>query len=90
MGTVKPFNVDEMRIKASERIYSMFKGAIVICVKYKNTFAEGYCQFKDGTTALFTVWYRDLLHEKAEPIYESQHDRAMAYIQSLDERPWGS
>ena len=26
MNTIKPFNVDEMRTKASERIHKMFKG----------------------------------------------------------------
>ena len=55
MNTIKPFNVDEMRTKASERIHKMFKGAPFIYVKYKNTFAEGYCQYKDGVTAFFTV-----------------------------------
>ena len=84
MGTVKPFNVDDMRIKASERIHSMFKSAVVICIKYKNTFAEGYCQYKDGTTAFFSVWYRDLLIEPVVNIQqESQHDRAMKYINSM-------
>ena len=83
MGTIRPYNVDDMRIKASERIHSMFNGAPVIIVKYKDTFAEGYCQYKDGVTAFFTVWYRDLL-VKQEPIQvEGQHARAMAYINSL-------
>ena len=54
MGTIKPFNVDEMRIKASERIHAMFKGAPVIVIKYKDNFAEGYCQYKDGVTADLT------------------------------------
>lgn len=84
MKTVKPFNVDEMRIKASERIHSMFKSAIVIWIKYKNTFAEGYCQYKDGTTAFFSVWYRDLLIEPVVNVQqESQHDRAMRYINQM-------
>lgn len=83
MGTIKPYDVDTMRVKASERIHSMFKGASVIIIKYKNTFAEGYCQYKDGITAFFTVWYRDLL-TKQEPVQvEGQHERAMAYINSL-------
>ena len=67
MGTIRPYNVDDMRIKVSERIHSMFKGAPVIIVKYKNTFAEGYCKYKDGVTAFFTVWYRDLL-VKQDPV----------------------
>ena len=80
MKTIRPFNSDEMRIKASERIHKMFKGAPFIFVKYKSTFAEGYCQYKDGTTAFFTVWYRDLI--SGVPRY-GQHDYAMRYIQSI-------
>lgn len=33
METIKPYNVDEMRTKASIRIHSMFKGAPVIVIK---------------------------------------------------------
>ena len=90
MKTIRPFNSDEMRIKASERIHKMFKGAPFIFVKYKNTFAEGYCQYKDGTTAFFTVWYRDMLVHSSEDVFESQHDRAVAYIKSLPKQPWAS
>ena len=83
MGTIKPYDVDTMRVNASERIHTMFKGAPVIIIKYKDTFAEGYCQYKDGITAFFTVWYRDLL-TKQEPVQvEGQHEKAMAYINSL-------
>ena len=35
MKTIKPFNSDDMRVKASERIHKMFKGAPFIYVKYK-------------------------------------------------------
>ena len=90
MGTIKPFNVDEMRIKASERIHAMFKGAPVIVIKYKENFAEGYCQYKDGVTAFFTVWYRDLLVRTTEEVYESAHERALEYVKSLPLRPWAS
>lgn len=83
MGTIKPFNVDEMRIKASERIHTMFKGAPVIVVKYKDNFAEGHCQYKDGVTAFFTVWYRDMLKKNDEEIFDGQHERAMRYINSM-------
>lgn len=83
MGTIKPYDVDGMRVKASERIHSMFKSAIVIVVKYKDTFAEGYCQYRDGTTAFFSVWYRDLLRDSVDVRYESQHDRAMEYISKM-------
>ena len=83
MGTIKPYNVDDMRIKASERIHGMFKGAPVIVIKYKDTFAKGYCQYKDGVMAFFTVWYRDLLIKPDCVQVEGQHERAMAYINSL-------
>ena len=88
MGTIKPFNSDDMRIKASERIHQMFKGAPFIYVKYKDTFAEGYCQYKDGIKAFFTVWYRDLLVRTSGNEYDSAHERAMAYINSIPEKPW--
>ena len=48
MKTIRPYNVDYMRVKASERIHKMFKGAPFIYVKYKDTFAEGYCQYKEA------------------------------------------
>lgn len=83
MKTIRPYNVDDMRVKASERIHTMFRGAPVIVIKYKDTFAEGYCQYKDGITAFFTVWYRDLLVRTNETVHDSQHDRAMAYINSM-------
>ena len=44
MGTIKPYDVDDMRVKASERIHGMFKNAPFLYIKYKDTFAEGYCQ----------------------------------------------
>ena len=83
METIKPFDVDTMRVEASERIHTMFKGAPVIIIKYKDTFAEGYCQYKDGITAFFTVWYRDLLTKQGLVQKESQHERAMQYINSM-------
>ena len=88
MGTIKPFNTDEMRVKASERIHQMFKGAPFIYIKYKETFAEGYCQYKDGVTAFFEVWYRDLLVRTSNNEHDSAHERAMAYIHSIPEKPW--
>ena len=90
MKTIRPYDTDEMRIKASERIHGMFKGAPVIVVKYKDTFAQGYCQYKDGIKAFFTVWYRDLLVKKNPVQVEGQHDRAMQYINSIPEKPWAS
>lgn len=83
MGTIKPFNVDEMRIKASERIHAMFKGAPVIVIKYKDNFADGYCQYKDGVKAFFTVWYREMTVRTNEEQFDGQHDRAVAYINSM-------
>ena len=90
MKTIKPFNTDDMRVKASERIHRMFKGAQFIYIKYKNTFAEGYCQYKDGVTAFFTVWYRDLITVPAESLEMSAHEKALEYVQSLPEKSWAS
>ena len=90
MTTIRPYNVDDMRVKASERIHKMFKGAPFIYIKYKNTFAEGYCQYKDGVKAFFTVWYRDLLIRTSEEEPGSPHDKAVEYINSIPERPWAS
>ena len=90
MKTIKAFNTDEMRVRASERIHAMFNGAPVIVVKYKNTFAEGYCQYKDGVTAFFTVWYRDLLSEARQSADISPHEKAMEYINSIPLKPWMS
>lgn len=88
MKTVRPFNADEMRVRASERIHGMFKGAPVIVIKYKNTFAEGYCQYRDGVTAFFTVWYRDLLPEGNDESDISPHEKAIRYINSIKKAPW--
>lgn len=88
MGTIKPYNVNDMRMKASERIHKMFKGAPFIYIKYKDTFAEGYCQYRDGVKAFFTVWYRDMLVKTSEDL--SPHEKALAYVHSLEEKPWAS
>lgn len=88
MTTIRPYNVDDMRVKASERIHKMFKGAPFIYIKYKDTFAEGYCQYKDGIKAFFTVWYRDMLVHTNEEL--SPHEKALAYVKSLEEKPWAS
>ena len=90
MGTIKPYNSDEMRVKASERIHSMFKNVPFIYIKYRDTYAEGYCQYKDGLVVSFTVWYRDLLIRTSEEELESPHEKAMAYVKSLEEKPWAS
>ena len=90
MGTIKPYNSDEMRVKASERIHSMFKNVPFIYIKYRDTYAEGYCQYKDGLVVSFTVWYRDLLMRTSEKEPESPHEKAVEYINSIPERPWAS
>ena len=90
MGTIKPYNSDEMRVKASERIHSMFKDVPFIYIKYRDTYAEGYCQYKDGLIVSFTVWYRDLLIRTSEEEPGSPHDKAVEYINSIPERPWAS
>ena len=40
METIRPYNTDEMRIKASERIHKMFKGAPFIYIKYKRRLCD--------------------------------------------------
>ena len=90
METIKPFDVDSMRVKASVRIHTMFKGAPFIYVKYRGNYAEDYCQYKDGVIATFTVWYRDMLVCTSMEELESAHDRAQDYIKSIPERPWAS
>ena len=90
MGTIKPYNSDEMRVKASERIHSMFKNVPFIYIKYRDTYAEGYCQYKDGLVVSFTVWYRDLLIRTSEEEPKSPHEKAVEYINSIPERPWAS
>lgn len=90
MKTIRPYDIEDMRVKASVRIHTMFKGAPFIYIKYKDTFAEGYCQYKDGIKAFFTVWYRDMLVRSSGQDSESQHERAMRYVKSLEEKPWAS
>lgn len=87
MGTIKPYNSDEMKVRASERIHSMFNNVTFIYIKYRDTYAEGYCQYKDGLVVSFTVWYRDLLIRTSEEEPESPHEKAMAYVKSLEEKP---
>ena len=90
MKTIRPYNVDEMRVKASERIHGMFKNVPFLYVKYKDTFAEGYCQYKDGLMIGFTVWYRDMVVRVEEYAPMSQHEAAMQYIRSIPETAWAS
>ena len=80
MGTIKPFNVDEMRRKASEYIHKMFSGAVIIQAVYKDTFVKASCQWKDGVKEYVMVFYRDIDRKTAE---DGQHDRAMEYINSM-------
>ena len=89
-GTIKPFNVEEKRVEVSQRIYSVFGKVPFLYVKYRDNYAEGYCQYKDGLMIGFTVWYRDMLvrTERYEP--QSQHEKAVEYINSIQERPWAS
>lgn len=90
MGTIKPYDVDTMRVKASQRIHTMFRDVPFIYIKYKDTFAEGYCQYKDGLIVTFTVWYRDMLICTSVEEVTSQHEKAMEYINSIPETPWAS
>lgn len=79
MKTIQPFNTAEMRIRASERIHKMFRGVPFIYVKYRDNYAEGYAQYRDGIIACFTVWYRDLVGERTVQS-DSQHERALALL----------
>ena len=90
MGTIRPYDVDTMRVKASQRIHTMFRNVPFIYIKYKDTFAEGYCQYKDGLIVTFTVWYRDMLVRTERYESQSQHEKALEYINSIQERPWAS
>ena len=90
MKTIKPFNVDEMRVKASQKIHSTFKSVPFIYVKYRDNYAEGYCQYKDGLIVGFTVWYRDMLVRVEEYTPISQHAKAMEFIHSIPESAWAS
>lgn len=92
METIKPFkNVNAMRALASERIHATFGNVPFIYVKYRDNYAEGYCQYKDGLIAGFTVWYRDMLVQVEEyTLIVGQHERAMRYINSMPQDSWAS
>ena len=79
MGTIKPYDVDSMRVKASQRIHTMFRNVPFIYIKYK-----------DGLIVTFTVWYRDMLICTSVEEVTSQHEKAMEYINSIPETPWAS
>ena len=87
MGTIKPFNVDEMRRKAAEHIHNMFKNAVMIQAIYKDTYVKATARFADGVTEYVMVFYRDI---DRKPMQYGQHNRAMEYINSIPERPWAS
>lgn len=87
MGTIKPFNVDEMRSKAAEHIHNLFKNAVMIQAIYKDTFVKATARFADGVTEHVMVFYRDI---DRKPMQYGQHNRAMEYINSIPERPWAS
>ena len=80
MGTIKPYNVDEMRTKASRHIYEMFKGAVMIQALYKDTYVKASCQWKDGVKEHVMIFYRDI---DRNPVEYGQHERAMQYINSM-------
>ena len=89
-GTIKPFNVEEKRVEASQRIYSVFGKVPFLYVKYRDNYAEGYCQYKNGQTVGFTVWYRDMIIRTDRYEAQSPHEKAMEYINSIPERAWAS
>ena len=85
MDTIKKYDVSEMRTKASQVIHQMFKGASVITVRYKDTFAEGSCQWPDGVMEFVAIFYYDL-REKEVPC--GQYDRARHIVSETYNQAW--
>lgn len=77
METIKKYNVDKMRAKASRQIHNMFKGAAVINVRYRDTFAEASCLWPDGVREYVVLFYYDLKEQKEQ---EGQYDRARRIV----------
>ena len=90
MRTIKPFNVEEKRVEASRRIHSVFGKQPFLYIKYRDNYAEGYCQYKNGLMVGFTVWYRDMVIRTDRYEEESPHEKAVQYIHSIPERAWAS
>ena len=83
METIKKYDVDKMRAKASRLIHGMFKGASVINVQYKDTFAEASCLWPDGVMEFFAVFYHDL-RDREVPM--GQYDRARRIVEETFEK----
>ena len=75
--TVKYLSQDDMKIKASQRVFKMFEGAPFISIKYFSTYALAYCQHKDGVKEHVMIDYDDF-------IPEGQHGLAMQYINAME------
>ena len=73
---VKYLSQEDLRIKASERVHEMFKGAPFICIKYYSTYALASCQWNDGVREHVMIDYDEF-------IPEGQHGIAMQYINSM-------
>ena len=76
-STVKYLSQDDMKIKASQRVFKMFEGAPFISIKYFRTYALAYCQHKDGVKEHVMIDYDDF-------IPEGQHGLAMQYINAME------
>ena len=76
METTTERKLSELRAQASEFIHKKFGKAPFLAVKYSRTGALAVCVWQDGVREYLWVDYTDLAHE-------SQHDRAMEYIQKM-------
>ena len=76
MKTTTERKLSELRVQASEFIHGRLGRAPFLAVKYSRTGALAVCVWQDGVREYLWVDYADLAHE-------SQHDRAMEYIQRM-------
>lgn len=81
METIKKYDVDKMRGKASRMIHRMFKGAVEITVRYKDTFAEASCLWPDGVREYTAIFYYDL--RERENIPSGQYERARRMVEQM-------
>lgn len=73
---VRYLSQEDLRIKASQKIFAMFDGAPFIGIKYFSTHALASCQHSDGVREYVMVDYEEF-------IPEGQHGIAMEYIRQM-------
>lgn len=73
---VKYLSQEDLRIKASQKIFGMFDGAPFISIKYFNSYALASCQHSDGVREHVMVDYDEF-------IPQGQHGIAMEYIRQM-------